>query len=168
MYKDGNIDDQGIYNKLNHKAGFIFELKTIKTVFPHNIEHQNKHHTNQTVLECKERILEYKFKMPGEKIKSLEELDSKEIYNIFLLSQSLDIKSKGYWCRKLGVEELDWEAWFSHNFNNKLLPRKVKDFNWKLFHGLINTEKRLKQMRYSDGICKICHTQSIEDIHHLM
>ena len=168
LYQDGNIDEHGIYSKLKHKAGFIFELKTIKSVFPQHAEYHSNHHTTQTVLEDKESILEYKFKVPGAAIKTLQELDSKDIYNIFLLSQDLDIKSKDYWCKKLRAEELDWEMWFTQNFMNKLLPRKVKDFNWKLFHGLVNTESRLKQMKYSDGTCKMCSTQCTEDILHLL
>ena len=76
--------------------------------------------------------------------------------------------SKDYCCKKLRVDEFDWEMWFTQNFMKKLLPRKVKDFNWKLFHGLVNTETRLRQMKYSDGMCKICSTQCTEDIQYLL
>ena len=167
LYKDGKLDEQGLYNRLKYKAGFIFEVSTIKSVFRGNIEY----HTTPNVLQEKDDrriILQYQFYVPGSGLKALEDLSSKDIYNIFLLSQEIEVKSKGYWCEKLNLNEPNWESWFSQNFMNKLIPRKVKDFNWKLFHGLVNTESRLKRMNYSDGICKICNTGEIEDIGHLL
>ena len=51
---------------------------------------------------------------------------------------------------------------------NKLTPRKTKDFNWRLLHGLVNTEKKLKAMKLSDGLCKMCNRGVVEDINHLL
>ena len=90
------------------------------------------------------------------------------MYDIFLQSQDLEMKSNVYWCTKLGLSENDLKAWFKVNFTNDYLPRKVKDFNWKLFHGLIHTESRLKRMNYSDGICKMCNSGQIENLEHLL
>ena len=167
LYKEGRIDDQGIYEKLNHKAGYMFELRTIKSVFPASGEFHTPSNTSE-VLEERENILNYKFQVPGRGLKTLQELSSRDIYDIFLQSYDLDIKSKRYWSEKLGIDETDYTAWFTQNFMNKMIPRKVKDFNWKLFHGLINTESRLKRMKYSDGICKMCTTGEIENIDHLL
>ena len=46
------------------------------------------------------------------------------------------------------------------------MPRKCKDFNWKLFHGQINTENRLCKMQYSDGSCKVC--SNVENVEHIL
>ena len=167
LYKDGKIDEQGLYNRLKYKAGFIFKISTIKSVFPGNIEY----HTTPNVLQEQDDIriiLQYQFHVPCSGRKALEDLSPKNSHYIFLLSQETEVKSKRYWCEKLSLNEPNWESWFSKNVMNKLLPRKEKDFNWKLFHGLINTESRLKLINCSDGICKICNTGEIEDIDHLL
>ena len=84
------------------------------------------------------------------------------------MNQTIDIRSKHYWCEKFQVSDFDWQEIFQQNFINEYLPRKCKDFNWKLFHGLVNTESRLKNMRYSDGSCKSCTSGSIENMEHLL
>ena len=48
-----------------------------------------------------------------------------------------------------------------------MTPRKPREFTWKLFHGQVNVEKKLKVMRLSDGICKICQTHT-EDFEHMV
>ena len=53
-----------------------------------------------------------------------------------------------------------------NKFVNKLLPRKCKDFNWKIFYGQVNTECRLRKMNFSDGVCKICGL-CIENLEHM-
>lgn len=116
----------------------------------------------------RDEILEYKFEVPGLGTKCLKHLSSKEIYNIFLLNQSVDVKAKAYWCSKFGIDHINWDLLFAQNLQNKYMPRKCKDFNWKLFHGLINTESRLKRMHFSDGCCKICANGLIEDLDHLL
>ena len=167
LYQEGCIDEQHIFEKLRYKAGFIFEMKTVRSVFPHHAEQRSiVDHSLEDDNKCS--ILQYHFSVPGVGIKQLQDLSSRDIYNIFLLSQGLDLKSKDYWAKKFTVEEHDWKTWFAQNLTNKMLPRKVKDYNWKLFHGLINTESRLKRMKLSDGICKICNDQVSEDINHLL
>ena len=37
--------------------------------------------------------------------------------------------------------------------------RKCSDFHWKTVHRAIYSEKRLQQMKRSDGKCKICKTE---------
>ena len=58
-------------------------------------------------------------------------------------------------------------VWFQNNLVNDLLPRQCRDFNWKLFHGQINTESRLQRMSLSDGKCKICCVH-VENLDHLL
>ena len=166
LYNDGEIKEQEIYDKLTHKAGFLFEMKTVKKVMPESCA-RNIEYTS-VITDDKDDILQYKFVVPGLGIKCLKDLSSKDIYNIFLLNQTLDIRSKHYWCGKFGVVDFDWQAMFQQNLINEYLPRKCKDFNWKLFHGLVNTESRLKNMRYSDGLCKSCTAGNIENLEHLL
>ena len=40
------------------------------------------------------------------------------------------------------------------------------DFNWKLFHGQVNAETKLKAMGFSDGFCKICKIEQ-ENTEHI-
>ena len=79
----------------------------------------------------------------------------------------VEIKSKEYWSKKICDVDINWKEWFSHNFVNILIPRKCKDFNWKIFRGQLNTELRLKKMKYSNGICKICEDAE-ENTDHLI
>ena len=50
---------------------------------------------------------------------------------------------------------------------NPLLPHKCKDFNWKIFYGLVNTEVRLKRMKKSTGCCCVCKNGD-ENLEHLL
>ena len=54
------------------------------------------------------------------------------------------------------------------NITNQSTPKNCLDFNWKLLHGLVNTEKKLKTMKLSNGICKMCNSNSSEDLTHLL
>ena len=166
LYKDGEIDVVGINTRLKQKAGFVFELEIIRKVL---LESHTQVYEDASIINYdKEDILEYKLEVPGLGIKCLKNLSSKDIYNIFLLNQDVETKSNEYWCNKFGLVDVDWDALFTQNLTNKYIPRKCKDFNWKLFHGLINTESRLQKMKYSDGRCKICPTGDIESMDHLM
>ena len=56
--------------------------------------------------------------------------------------------------------------WYRKLFVCKMMPRKVLDFNWRIFHGQIVTEKRLISMKLSDGKCTLCMS-NVEDVTHL-
>ena len=142
-------------------------MQTIKKVMPAHCAHDTEYTNTSCVTDNKDDILQYKFLVPGEGIKSLKDLSSKDMYNIFLLENPFDIKSKYYWAEKFSSVNFDWDLIFQQNLTNCYLPRKCKDFNWKLFHGLVNTEKRLKNMKYSDGLCKLCNAGIIENLEHL-
>ena len=86
----------------------------------------------------------------------LYQLTAKDIYNIFVKGRRPESKSEVYWQRKFPEHELDFSLWYQEMFCNKLCERKALDFNWKLFHGQVNAETKLKAMGFSDGFCKIC------------
>ena len=78
------------------------------------------------------------------------------------------MKCFNYWKNKLDDENIDWDTWISANIANKITPRNCLDFSWKILHGLINTESKLKIMKLSNGICKMCTSNSSEDLMHLL
>ena len=80
----------------------------------------------------------------------------------------LNSKSKTYWSKKFPEATIDFEKWIQVNMTNKFLPNKIKDFNWKIFHGLVNTGSKLKLMNFSDGTCKVCRNGTIENVEHLI
>lgn len=112
-------------------------------------------------------ILNFAFSVPGFGHKKLRDLTLKEIYQILLLKEKCHNSSKIFWANKFPDGQIDWGMWFKFNFVNKLLPRKIRDSNWKIFYGQVNTETRLKRMRFSDCICKLCTTES-ENLEHLL
>jgi hypothetical protein len=85
---------------------------------------------------------------------------------MFIYDQDGESKSKEYWSKKFDGFHLDWEEWYNKNFVNKLIPRKICDFNWRIFYGQVNTEKRLKIMNLSDRDCSVCKNE-IENLEHL-
>lgn len=166
LYTNNTLNSAQIANKVHPKSGFIFEFSKIKKAFSQT---QQRTPNVNIVRWGRQEILDQPFNVPGitEK-KSLKELTAKEIYNILLLSKPVEIRSKEYWLQKLGLEDIKWDTWFEVNNINKLTPRKTKDFNWRLLHGLVNTEKKLKAMKLSDGLCKMCNRGVVEDINHLL
>ena len=79
--------------------------------------------------------------------------------------KGVEIKSFCYWEKKLNVMDHMWTDYFDTCVFNELLPRTISDFNWKIFHGVLNTEKRLQKMRLSNGNCVFCG--ELESIDHL-
>ena len=165
LLKDGTIDEHCIWQKLPHKAGFVFELNKIKKAVP---QHWLEWSKLKSIKDCCENdTLQFRFQIPNSGIKTLKDLTSKDIYNALLINNKTHVTSMHYWSRKFNDVDINWEHWFTQNFINKLLPRKCKDFNWKIFHGQLNTEIRLSKMKYSDGICKICKNEA-ENLDHML
>ena len=166
LYNDNNLDRRPLFDRLRYKAGFIFEFQTIKSVFPCR-QIENNHDDRAIENDGKQEILEYTVQLPGGLQKSLKDLTSKEIYNVFLHDKDPNILSKAYWEQTaFPGYHFNWEAWFHYNFENKLTPRKCKDQAFKIFHSLLSTESRLKRMSYSNGECRICG--EYENVSHLI
>ena len=168
IYINGIIDEGAIKQKLSNRSNFFFEIYKLKKALPRTNKPNNLPIISSETDE-KDTLLKAGFKVPQQGIKTLEELSSRDIYNIFLLSTLPEIKSKGYWRCKLNVTDPDWDSWYKANLTNPLTPRKAKDFNWKVFHGLVNHEARLKLMNYSkDGFCKVCKNNITENLEHML
>ena len=114
-----------------------------------------------------ENVLSVCFKIPNGGIKRLADLTSQDMYKVFK-SKSYDpgtlCKPKKYWSEKFSGIEIDFNGWITYVLNNMICPRKCLDFNWRIFHGQIATENKLKHMNFSTGLCTIC-TTCYENIH---
>ena len=159
LYNNGILDPVHIYNKLTHVAGFFFEIHTIQELFPLQRDQQNEIRALEN--DDKEDILEYTYKMPDGSQKNLGNLSSKDIYNILLYQKNPIDLSKTYWENKFIGQVINWESWIQYNLENRLAPRNVLDFQFRIKHNLINVETRLQRMNYSDGKCTLCQSAQI-------
>ena len=156
LYTNGMLDPVKILRQLTHKAGFLFELQTIRKVLPLESEAVVFQGIGLENAD-KNDILNFLMKVPGKEPKLLKDLTSKEIYDIFLDHKKPEIMAKGYWNNHaFPGHTFDWEEWGTCNFTNRLMPRKCADHNFKLYHGYLSTESRLKRMRFSNGNCITC------------
>ncbi len=162
---NGIVQENMIYTRLHRKAGFFFELRTVKQAIPD--EWKEKVQRNEKIKSCSsDTILNTKYRLPSGKEKCLRDLTSKDIYNILMSTNTPHIRSKQYWECKLN-KEIDFNVWFQINFVNKITPRKCLDFNWKIFYGQVNTENKMKYMKLSDGLCKLCKKEG-ENVEHIL
>jgi hypothetical protein len=79
----------------------------------------------------------------------------------------VESKSIPYWINKFPSTNIDFKSWYSCNLMSKICPRKCLDFNWKIFHGQVCTENKLKGMKFSDGKCRLCKTHN-ENVEHIL
>ena len=130
LYSQGEIKENEIYEKLRYKSGFLFEIATIKKVMPERFAHNTEN--SSVITHKKDDILQYEFVVPGLGIKCLNELSSSDLYKVILFKHPFEIKSKLYWNNKFTGVQIDWKLMFQQILNNDYLPKKCKDFNWKL------------------------------------
>ena len=114
-----------------------------------------------------DNLLHSQFKIPDCGVKCLKDLEARDIYKILMFSEVTELKSKTYWCTKFDDKVIEFDKWFTCLFVSKLTPRKCIDFNWRIFHGQVNTEQKLQKMGFSDGYCKICKLEK-ENVEHLL
>ena len=146
IIKDGKIQTNEIYHRLKSKAGYISEIQTIKSCFLQGCF--KNFNSNEDSHPHDFDILNATFILPSGLHKTLDKLSSKDLYSIILFNRSVHIASKLYWLRKFDNIKNKWMIWCQVNLVNNLLPCQCKDFNWKLFHGQINTESHLQRMCY--------------------
>ena len=160
----GIIDSSKIEQRLNRKANFIFEFSQLKKAMRNSGIFLNIPETNDT-----HEVKDMQFRVPGmREPKNIFNLTSKDIYNILLNPQGIENKSELYWINKFNKPDIPFNIWYCNLFDSKVIPRKAIDFNWRIFHGQVLTEKRLEKMKKSDGFCIICKKHKIEDIFHCL
>ena len=159
---NGEIDETKIRACLINRSNIMFELRIIRKAIPTEwfmkLGNKINHNLNEEPL-LNEINLE-------RSLLRTSNITAKCIYDKLVSFHSVSNKSKPYWEHKLGVTNVDWELIFLQIFNNKLLPRKIHDFNWKIFYGCLPIESRLHTMRLSDGFCKLCNA-GLETLEHL-
>ena len=131
LVQNGAVDSTGIFNKLVHKAGFMFEIQTIKSSI--HSSWLNEIDQKSEISVQKGDILKKLFLVPGHSIKTLGELTSRDIYGIFTSNVRNCSNSEVYWSMKFPNSEINFNRFFRNNFVNSFLPRKCKDFNWRIF-----------------------------------
>ena len=142
-------------SSLENRANIFFEIATIKKSIPKAWWDKLSQHP-ETALSTSTQ----------NKYKNFLTMKYKDIYNKILLTNKASTKSAKYWGFKFGNYNIDWENTFCNIFSSKLIPRKISDFNWRVFYGVIPVENRLMLMRSSDGICKLC-SNNLETMQHM-
>ena len=168
LVENEKIKENYIQNKVRQKAGLTFELYSIKKNLPKEwwkakektVNMVNKHSDLDSILNTT-------FVVPMIGKKKLLELTSGDMYKLFMSTNQIVVKPVMYWKNKFMDIEIDFDKWYTCNFMNKLSPRKCIDFNWRIFHGQVNTESKLKKMNFSDGMCKLC-MEFNENVEHII
>ena len=164
LYSSNILDSQSLRNKITHQAGFQFEFSKVRRIFPRQLVITNE---NTFANGDKNDILEQIIEVPDVGEKKIGDLTSKDIYLVLQTYNSHIITSTNYWENKYNIYDMNWDEFYELNLTNIFLPRKCKDFNFKLFHGKVNTGVRLKIMNLSSDICSVCN-HNIEDTEHLI
>ena len=165
LYEDGTLSKNKIKSQLTKKSGLFFEFWQLKRAVPQSFDLIEPN--QDLIVGGKEYLLNSYYEVPDSGLKPLKDLTSKDLYRIFNLSFIPEISSKRYWTRKFDTNDIDWGNWFQVNIINPLSPRSVKDFNYKIFFNLVNTETRLLLMKYSSGKCVNCKINN-ENLEHLL
>ena len=166
VINDGQIDENKIKTLVKRKAGLMFEYFSFKKSFPDEWLSYSTGTPTKTDFDI-DRLLNLEFVVPKVGSKTLLNLTSSDMYKIFMFSEPYTCRSENYWKTKFETIDIDFHTWFSCMFISKIIPRKSIDFNWRIFHGQINTEKKLKAMNFSNGICSLCKYKE-ENLDHLL
>ena len=163
LKKEGGLDVAKIDSVIINNPCKIFETAKLKIGIPGDWKQNEllaKVHdlSLENLLDISVQIDEYG------KRKKLGALTCKDIYYV-LKNKNVQVNSYDYWKEKFPEFRIEWTKFFVFNVKNKLISNRISEFNWKIFHGKLNTEKRLQRMKLSDGRCVICG--EIENVDHL-
>ena len=160
IIKASSIAKDEIMSLMGGRAGFIFEYSQLVKSIPRSL-------IDSCITDSVPSIDSQFYKVPEVNgLKRIFDLTTKDIYAILLQNETFDNKSTEYWKIKFQTDHFDYNLWYKKLFVCKIMPKKVLDFNWRIFHGQLVTEKRLINMRLSDGKCTLCKLE-IEDVTHI-
>ena len=163
---NGGLDIQNIELHLMDYAGKYFEVPKLRKSIPKEWRKANRFREKPQVTQMTmEDLSNIAVNVDAKRNVKLGSLKSKDIYDILMRREGVEIRSFRYSEEKLHVEDYMWTGYFETCVFNELLPRTISDFNWKIFHGVLNTEKWLQKMRLSNGNCVFCG--EMESIAHL-
>ena len=158
---DGKIDQQSTLNRIRNHADLIFEFSRLRRAVSYSKIDLRSIAEDDSVPSFDKLM----YNIDNEP-KSVFDLTSKDIYNVLLKNVPVVKKSETYWLDKLCEEDLPFDIWYKNLTMSKIIPRKAIDFNFRIFHGQVLTEKRLIKFKYSNGICSVCK-QHVEDLDHV-
>lgn len=152
---------------IRNNPGLIFEISKLKRSLPNEWKQANNFDQRPKVsnLSLQDILnIEVVINNTGH-TKKFADLSNNEIYNILMRKKKVKMKSFDYWELRFPDLCIEWEDYFQLNIYNMLFSQKLMEFNWKLFHGVLHTEKRLLLMKLSNGKC--VHCLEIENVQHL-
>ena len=135
IIKDKELGEYGIYEKLIHKASFFFDIRKVKAALS---DSWNNKSTDENNNASPQRLLDMLFIIPGGDKKGTWEICHKRTLTIFSFwITNLFWNPNPTGKNKLHDDYIAWDMWFKQNLCNNLMPKKCKDFNWKLLRGQI-------------------------------
>ena len=157
-----------ILNNLRQKQNWISEFNKLKDLIPSNWKDLLRNHAptkNDDKVEFSKNVLisHSGIKVNDEEIQ-MKKLKQKDIYNVCLYPVTPPICMHKW--REYFQCNLEFESLFKEK-RHALYNRKSYDFHWKIIHRVIFCETKLKQMKKSNGICKLCNEYE-EDLAHLV
>ena len=159
------LEERKLLDKLTDKSNWMTEYLTLRSAIPRTWVKMLKNHNNENELNPINANSKLIISSSGEvKIdsKPLEKTKNKCLQ--FIMQQNYTKpKCINHWNTKFS-SEIPWkEIW--ENLSHSKCERKVKDFQWKSIHNVINTKARLKKMHKGNGLCKACGTMTEDQIH---
>ena len=162
IFIDGDLQENVILNKLEGtaRANFFTDLVRFKRA--------TQIFVNNYLEGIDTPILENVYTTKENKTKKLADLTFKEMLGILRKKEPDHTwANKVYWSQKFMYEPFDPGKIFKFIFKDAETPRKPREFGWKIFFNQVNVEKKLKLMRLSDGVCKMCLAHE-EDLEHML
>jgi exodeoxyribonuclease III len=157
-----------IFKQLTIKANWISEYSKIKNAVPNKWKEVLKREqdtvqvTEKLLQNLKTIVLSHETISINDKIIPIAKLKMKEIY-FHCLYPIKHPKCEEKW-EMILHEHFEWPEIYK-SMQQSVQGRKKIDFHWKTIHRAVFTEKRLKLMRKSNGICKLCYKEDETTLH---
>ena len=163
-WKNGNE----IFNALINKRNWIAEYRKIRMCISQDFKDilmdKNITKTSTMLMNTRSLCVNHQAIKIDDKIIEYHKLSEKELYFACLYPVTTP-KCVSVWNNILSLDLSPTDI-LKQNFHI-LYHRKSFEFHMKTLHRALYTEKRLKHMLKSDGVCKLCKVEN-EDIMHLL
>ncbi len=145
------VPEQQLLLKLNNRRNWLVEMMMVKRAIPREMRMIKDAYGNDDVDE--------------REFQKMVEMSKSEVKKI-IVNRTVKVKSEDYWTNKFG-NNIEFSAIYKSIWKSTA-ERKVKQFIWKCFHGVINTESKMQRMKISQrrGMCQMCD-RDIENQEHL-
>ena len=163
---DGNknkwITEKSLLQKLKQKHNWMGEFFEIKQAIPK--QWLSILREEDVIYKNDERIFlkvseEQKLSIND---KPLDKCNNKTILSILQVDFKRP-KCTTYWNHKFN-KDIPWkQIW--QNLTECSIKNKIRDFQWKCIHNTLNTNRRLKLMHKSNGLCPFCEIEDETQFH---